>query len=57
MNDKIRDQILQVRDTGRTNMFDSAQVQAIANQMGFHELVIFIEEHPKEYINFIIYSE
>ena len=57
MNDKIRDQILQVRDTGRTNMFDSAQVQAIANQMGFHELVIFIEEHPKEYVNFIIYGE
>lgn len=56
MSDKIRDQILQVRDTGRTNMFDSAQVQVIADQMGFHELVIFIEEHPKEYVNFIIYG-
>lgn len=57
MNDKILNQILKVRDTGKTNMVNSAQVQVIADQMGFYELVLFIEEHPKEYLNFIIYGK
>ena len=40
---KIKDQILAVRDTGLTNMFDTSAVQVIANEMGFYELVIFLE--------------
>lgn len=51
---KIRKQILALRDTGRTNMFDTNAVQVIANEMHFYELVIFIEEHKKEYGNFIL---
>ena len=31
MNDKIRDQILAVRATGRTNMFDIPMVMQIAD--------------------------
>ena len=41
---KIKEQILAVRDTGLTNMFDTSAVQVIANEMGFYELVIFLEE-------------
>ena len=37
---KIKEQILAVRDTGLTNMFDTSAVQVIANEMGFYELVI-----------------
>ena len=45
MTEKIREQILAVRETGRTNMFDVPTVQHIANEMRFYELVIFLEEH------------
>lgn len=57
MNTKIREQILKVRATGRTNMFLTNEVQTIADEMGFYELVIFIEEHKKEYVNFIMYGD
>lgn len=57
MTDKIRGQILAVRKTGRTNMFDVPMVQYIANEMRFYELVIFLEEHRSEYVNFILTGE
>lgn len=47
MTEKIREQILAVRATGRTNMFDVPTVQYIANEMRLYELVIFLEEHAK----------
>ncbi len=50
----VRDGILSIRKTGRTNMFDSIAVQKIANEMNLFETVIFIEEHKKEYSNFIM---
>lgn len=57
MTDKIREQILAVCKTGRTNMFDVPMVQYIANEMRFYELVIFLEEHRSEYVNFILTGE
>ena len=57
MTNKIREQILAVRKTGRTNMFDVPMVQYIANEMRFYELVIFLEEHRSEYVNFILTGE
>lgn len=51
---KIKEQILAVRDSGRTNMFDTSMVQQIAFENDFHELVIFIEDHKKEYTHFIL---
>lgn len=53
VSEKIREQILEVRNTGRTNMFDCNTVQWIANELELYDLVVFIEEHPKEYIKFI----
>ena len=57
MSDKIREQILAVRKTGRKNMFDITMVQYIANEMRFYELVIFLEEHRSEYVRFILTGE
>ena len=57
MNKKIKEQIVKVRDTGRTNMFDIHSVQRIANEMNLYELVVFIEEHRREYAHFIITGE
>jgi len=57
MTEKIREQILAVRKTARTNMFDIPMVQYIANEMRFYELVIFLEEHRSEYVHFILTGE
>lgn len=54
MNEKIRRQILTIRDTGEINMLDSRAVQVIANRLGFYELVVFIEENRREYARFIM---
>ena len=57
MTEKIREQILIVRKTGRTNMFDVPTVQYIANEMRLYELVVFLEEHRSEYVHFILTGE
>ena len=57
MEDKVKDQILAVRDTGLTNMFDVCTVQRIANDMGFYELVVFLEKHRRDYAQFILTGE
>lgn len=44
-------------DTGLTNMFDTNMVQRLAYERDFYELVVFIEEHRKEYVHFILYGE
>jgi hypothetical protein len=54
MTEKIKEQILAIRDTGLTNMFDITAVQRLAYEREFYELVMFIEEHRKEYVRFII---
>ena len=54
MSEKVRKQILAIRATGLTNMFDTIMVQRLANDMNYYELVIFIEEHRKEYVQFIL---
>lgn len=54
MNETIREQIMAIRDSGETNMLDTRMVQVIANRMGFYELVIYLEEHKREYVNFIL---
>jgi len=38
-------------------MLDTSAVQKEANRQGYYELIIFIEEHKKEYSNFILYGE
>ena len=56
MNDKIKEQILVIRNTGITNMFDLIAVQRIAFEMGFYELVDFLGTDRKAYVDFIIYG-
>ncbi len=54
MDKTVKAQILAVRATGETNMLDTRMVQVIANRMGFYELVVYLEEHKREYANFIL---
>ncbi len=57
MTEKIRAQIMAIRDSGETNMLDASMVQCIANREGYYELVCFIEDHRKEYVHFIFTGE
>jgi len=57
MTDKVYKQILSIRDTGLTNMFDVATVQRIAYEMGFYELAVYLDENRKEYAHFILTGE
>lgn len=57
MNDKIKEQILTIRETGITNMFDIITVQRIAFEMEFYELVDFLETNRKAYVNFIMFGD
>ena len=52
--EKIKSQIIAIRDTGLTNMFDINMVQRLAYEREFYELVTFIEEDPHEYSNVIL---
>ena len=54
MTDNVYQQILAIRDGGLTNMLDTATVQRLAYDAGYFELVLYIEEHQKEYGRFIM---
>mgnify|MGYP002747642301 CR=1 FL=1 len=54
MTETVKRQILKIRNSGETNMFDTRAVQYIANREGYYELVIYLEKHKKEYVNFIL---
>lgn len=54
MTETVKQQIMAVRDSAETNMLDTRMVQYIANREGFYELVIYIEDHRKEYVYFIL---
>ena len=57
MNRRIKEQIIAIRDTGLTNMFDTLYVQRLAHEQNFFDLVLFIEDHKKEYLHFILKGE
>ena len=57
MTEKIKEQILAIRDTSLTNMFDVNAVQRLAYERDFYEPVVYLEENRKEYMQFILTGE
>ena len=57
MTNLIIEQILEIRDTGLTNMFDIPMVQRLAFDRGYYELVDWLTDHKSEYVNFIMTGE
>lgn len=57
MTEIIKEQILIIRETGLTNMFDLPMVERLAYERDFFDLVVYIEEDPKEYAHFIMTGE
>ncbi|NBK22032.1 MAG: DUF5049 domain-containing protein [Spirochaetia bacterium] len=55
MTDRIKEQILRIRESGLTGMFNIGAVQWIASQMGFSELAAYLESSDAgEYTHFIL---
>ena len=57
MDTKVKKQILAIRDTGLTNMFDTNIVQFLANERGYYKLVVYLEKHEMEYVRFIMFGD
>lgn len=57
MDPKVKEQILSIRDTGLTNMFDLPMVQRLAYERGYFELVLYLEDHRNEYAHFILHGD
>ena len=57
MTDTIKKQILAVRDAARTNMIGGNMMQRIASDIVFYELVVYLEDHRREYAHFILTGE
>lgn len=57
MSDTVRSQILAIRDTGETNMFDVPVVRRIAVREGYLELLDYLESYTPEYAKFILYGD
>ena len=57
MTEKIKSDLLFVRSTGLTNMFDRNAVRHIAHEFGFSELEQYVRENPKAYAHFILTGE
>ena len=53
MTETVKTQIEAIRRSGETNMLDVNMVQWIANRENYFELVIYLEEHRKEYANYL----
>ena len=54
MEDIVKVQILDIRDSGETNMLDVNMVSRIAMREGFYELVNYLQDHKSEYSRFIL---
>jgi hypothetical protein len=57
VTDLLKSQIEQVRRGGKANMLDVCAVQYAANEEKLYELVVFIEEHRKEYARYVMTGE
>ena len=51
--EEVRKEILLIRNTGRTNMFDLPAVEAIARELNFTDLLDFLKRNREKYIHFI----
>ena len=58
MTERIAGQILEVRNTGLTNMFDVNAVMAVADGLMLHDLVVYLADRSnhKGYVDFILHG-
>lgn len=56
MDEKLKSEIEDIRQSGICNMFDVPFVQRLAFDRNYYDLVLFLEDHRKEYVRFILYG-
>ena len=56
ITDRLLEQILDIRDSGKYNMFDVNGIQKEAYKKGYYELITLIGEDIRAYLNFILYG-
>lgn len=54
ITDKLLEQIKDIRASGKYNLLDIPAIQREAYENNYFELVMFLEENKKEYLNFIL---
>ncbi len=54
MEQTVKEQILAIRASGETNMFDVNTVAHIAMREEYYDLVNYLLDHKKEYCRFIL---
>lgn len=57
MDDRIFEQMMEIRESGEVNMLDTNGVQRLAFEREFYELVNYIEENREKYWRFIMTGE
>ena len=57
MDKKIKEQILAIRATGETNMFDVPKVKEIALRERYTELAVYLSDNTSAYSRFILTGE
>lgn len=57
MTNKVKEQIMAVRKSGKINMFDIHGVQYAANEIEFYDMVVYLEEKKEEYLGFTFTGE
>jgi len=57
MTEKVRDELMVIRDLGLTNMFDIPRVRQIATDLGYDDLVEYLDQNRKAYTRFILYGD
>lgn len=56
IDSKALEQLLEIRDSGETNMFAFNTVQRLAYERDFYELVNWMEENKNDYPALIMYG-
>lgn len=57
MTEEIINQILAIRNTGETNIFDIPVVIDIAMRDGYYELIDYLAEYKSDYLHYILTGE
>ena len=55
--DKLKEQILSVKSSGLTKMFDTDGVKSIARKLGYTELVTYLNQENNNYFAFAMFGE
>lgn len=55
--DKLKEQILSVKSSGLTKMFDTDGVKSIARKLGYTELVTYLNQENNNYFAFAMFGD